>query len=388
MTDEYKIPKDNGLSSIAPNTPTEAGFNEMNFFMKTPTPPSQKQIYQPDYSDPHGVNSLFREAKKKARIDQTLQLKTKEKEVFTTPYDNQGPFGLALPFKRHISPYKTHSRSQSYGLNNFTMTTKSEEQILHQPLTLKEEEKKDEIEVIVAVIIKGKEITNEVTLSKKCKVKEIKENALSKLRGILIESTSCFLLLKASNLLNEEDTLEAAKIKEGDKLLLIMDAGATNVQRINDIPRLKLAAEDLLPKITRNEYTIRPEPKKIFRMTETELKAIKNLQIENEWGRIEFEGETDVTGVDFDSTITISHQKIIVYPKDSLKPSIGQKLNKAATVHLFKCFPKTNTKTFINKLKIATRNQGAKFVSYNEKTGEWIFKVKHFSEYKFSMLLN
>ncbi|CAL5399190.1 unnamed protein product [Camellia sinensis] len=112
------------------------------------------------------------------------------------------------------------------------------------------------------------------------------------------------------------------------------------------------------------------------------------------YGNIKFLGETDVRKLDLDSLVQFNTREVVVYMDKKKKPPVGQGLNKAAEVTLYngKCIDKKTGKEYINGpnvdkyrgmlIKKATE-QGAEFVSYDPVEGEWKFRVKHFSQYKF-----
>ena len=134
--------------------------------------------------------------------------------------------------------------------------------------------------------------------------------------------------------------------------------------------------------VIKSEYKTIPDIRLLSLMSKDELRKITNFTIENNWGKIIFEGQTDITNQKLDEIIDISHGNITVYHNDYFKPPIGQKLNKPAIVHLYKCFDKhMNNIEFIQKLKRVIKEQGGEFVKYDERTGEWVFRVKHFTKY-------
>lgn len=72
------------------------------------------------------------------------------------------------------------------------------------------------------------------------------------------------------------------------------------------------------------------------------------------------------------------------------KPEVGEGLNRAAEVTLHRVFrldkatnrPVTdpsNLEKYERKLKRVAAAQGARFISYDGKTGTWVFEVEHFS---------
>lgn len=93
--------------------------------------------------------------------------------------------------------------------------------------------------------------------------------------------------------------------------------------------------------------------------------------------------------IDLESYIEFKNHEVIVYTDESMKPPIGQGLNKAAEITLcnIKVVDKKTGKQYVNgsyvdklkeKLMKKTAEQGAEFVSYNPVQGEWKFRVQHF----------
>ncbi|KAF8730195.1 hypothetical protein HU200_017169 [Digitaria exilis] len=110
------------------------------------------------------------------------------------------------------------------------------------------------------------------------------------------------------------------------------------------------------------------------------------------YGSIKFLGETDVRGLDLESTVEFNNREVIVYKDDSNKPPVGEGLNKAAEVTLLniKCVNKKTgeqyhegprVEKYREMLMKKAEEQGAEFVSFDAGRGEWKFRVKHFSAY-------
>ena len=79
-----------------------------------------------------------------------------------------------------------------------------------------------------------------------------------------------------------------------------------------------------VPKPPKEGYTIIPSMSSLAMMSADQLKRVRNLKIENQFGSIEFEGETDVTDIDFADLVTISKQNAEVYDDQRhQKPPIG-----------------------------------------------------------------
>ncbi|KAM7253943.1 hypothetical protein ACFE04_031625 [Oxalis oulophora] len=100
-------------------------------------------------------------------------------------------------------------------------------------------------------------------------------------------------------------------------------------------------------------------------------------------GCIKFIGNTDVRLLDIDRIVNISGNEVVVYEDESLKPPVGEGLNKPAEVTLIldSMFAKQQSE---DKLRKCVENQGAEFVSFNRKSGEWKFVVPHFSRFGLS----
>ena len=61
-----------------------------------------------------------------------------------------------------------------------------------------------------------------------------------------------------------------------------------------------------IPKAPKAGYKVRPDMADLARMTLTQLQKVSMFKVWNEFGSIEFTGETDVTGVDLADVITIA----------------------------------------------------------------------------------
>jgi len=433
----------------------------------------QYTMYQPDYSDPYGIKSFITTS---GSSKETLSFDRKTKEEFKTgltPYENDNNFIItAIPSKEPInksygvlttstgnvskcecedrsvfaynkSPpnnqnsnmYTIPERSSRYenpimkkqtNLRSSTMTNAN----LLRPKTanlhsryrsrdIPSDSKYDENSILLNVSLSNKrEITAKVRIHKTRDVREIKEAAFERMKYKLKEydikdiDPTHYRLIRGTNLLQDDNTIEEAKLIEGDNLVLILDKNEeTNSENeeadlreayeadlivktpepCENRPKKaskkspELADESLIPNLRKPGYYTKPDYKSFYRMTEEELKKVKNFTIGNEFGRIIFDNETDVSGVDFNDIVEIKQSEVIVYPDEENKPNIGEKLNKPCTIYLENCFPKKpdpqNKDKFLKRLKVALEKQDAEFVSYDSVTGEWVFRVKHFTRY-------
>ena len=98
--------------------------------------------------------------------------------------------------------------------------------------------------------------------------------------------------------------------------------------------------------------------------------------------------------MNFDELVIFRHKEVFVYPDDTMKPILGEGLNKKAQVTLDKVWPidkthqnpikspeKLRDMNYEEKLRKACIKMGARFVEYRPETGSWVFKVEHFSKY-------
>jgi hypothetical protein len=83
-------------------------------------------------------------------------------------------------------------------------------------------------------------------------------------------------------------------------------------------------------------HTITPSLVDISRMTHEQCTQIQNFTVSNMYGRIMWEGRTDVTNVNLGRTVVIKKTCVNVYPEYRPKHDFGQKLNKPALVYLTK----------------------------------------------------
>jgi len=102
---------------------------------------------------------------------------------------------------------------------------------------------------------------------------------------------------------------------------------------------------------------------------------------------------SDVRAADLDRIVDIERRVVSVYEveeAENTKPESGCKLNRPATVTLYRVFPKKGAlapvqekKKFATKIQEETKKMGAELLSFDPKTGVWRFRVQHFSRYAF-----
>ncbi|XP_038679219.1 nuclear pore complex protein NUP98A-like isoform X2 [Tripterygium wilfordii] len=155
--------------------------------------------------------------------------------------------------------------------------------------------------------------------------------------------------------------------------------------------------EALMPKLRRSDYYTEPRIQELAAKERAKpgfCRHVKDFAVgRHGYGSIKFLGETDVRRLDLEALIQFNNREVIVYMDESKKPPVGQGLNKPAEITLLniKCFEKKTGQQYIEGPKIEkykemlrrkAEDQGAEFVSYDAKKGEWKFRVNHFSTYK------
>ncbi|MCD7471022.1 hypothetical protein HAX54_011285 [Datura stramonium] len=105
------------------------------------------------------------------------------------------------------------------------------------------------------------------------------------------------------------------------------------------------------------------------------------------YGFVKFSGETDVRGLDLDRIVKFSRHEVVVYEDENDKPPVGMGLNKPAEVTLLlqirssKHYDVDASREMVEKLRLRTERQGARFISFDPSNGEWKFSVQHFSRF-------
>ncbi|CAI0628318.1 unnamed protein product [Linum tenue] len=104
------------------------------------------------------------------------------------------------------------------------------------------------------------------------------------------------------------------------------------------------------------------------------------------YGCVKFLGKTDVRLLEVDPIVKLYRHEIVVYGDESVKPAVGLGLNKPAEVTLnLKIRPLNPNKEqlldLVEKLRKSMERQGARFISFDPKSGDWRFSVQHFSRF-------
>jgi len=160
------------------------------------------------------------------------------------------------------------------------------------------------------------------------------------------------------------------------------------VRKLGDKGRVQSplsARRDVKPEIL-GDYTVEPA---LWRMTEAQLSSVSELKIVREgYGYVVFHGVTDCRDLiqQLRRLVVIDRGEVVLYPDPSLKPPIGEGLNKPASVVLLGCMPKSQDRLqqprrqerYRQRVAKMTEEKGAIFEDYNCEDGTWKFRVDHF----------
>lgn len=125
----------------------------------------------------------------------------------------------------------------------------------------------------------------------------------------------------------------------------------------------------------------------ITRMTPTDLASVSDLMVMRESvGSIVFHGVVDCRGIDFPHVIKLGVGEVLVYPEGTVKPPVGEGLNRPATVTMYQCWPPPavnvhdprSEERYRRKIQSMTERKNARFLDYDCSTGVWRFQVDHF----------
>jgi hypothetical protein len=139
------------------------------------------------------------------------------------------------------------------------------------------------------------------------------------------------------------------------------------------------ADEELTPKLTKANYETEPSRAELARMTETELKNVRNFTVKNQHAKIVFLNTTDVTGLDLDDVVQLNPKSVDLYEGTTKLPEIGKGLNKEAQITYFNFgIDATDFDNYERKVKKWARKIGVNFIGLNEGNDSLTISVEHF----------
>ncbi|KAF8377249.1 hypothetical protein HHK36_030624 [Tetracentron sinense] len=151
--------------------------------------------------------------------------------------------------------------------------------------------------------------------------------------------------------------------------------------------------EAYLPVLHSSDYFMKPSVKELAARELTDpghCRQVQNFTVGRVgYGYVRFLGITDVRWLNLDRIVKFSRHEVVVYEDETVKPTVGQGLNKAAEVTLMlqirsPDFEGGQLDDVVNKLRLITERQGACFISFDPSNGEWKFSVRHFSRFGLS----
>lgn len=177
---------------------------------------------------------------------------------------------------------------------------------------------------------------------------------------------------------------------DDDDLVENTKSNQENKEQVTDV-------EASMPRLSNSDYYTKPPIPELVANERAEpgfCRHVKNFVVgRHGYGSIKFLGDTDVRRLDLDSHVKFNNREVMVYMNEGEKPPVGEGLNKAAEVTLLnvKCIDKMGNR-YIDGPKVDKyremlikkgKEQGGEFMSYDPMTGEWKFRVQHFSRYAF-----
>ncbi|MCJ1472218.1 Nuclear pore complex protein Nup98-Nup96 [Lambiella insularis] len=143
-------------------------------------------------------------------------------------------------------------------------------------------------------------------------------------------------------------------------------------------------------------YYMKPSREKLRKMPRDKLKKVSGFEIGREHcGHVVFDEAVDLTTVDleniFDNIAVITLRSLTIYPQSDKKPPVGMGLNVPSTITLENSWPRQRDRKtpsyeksgpkFNKHVDRLQKVIGTEFVNYNKDTGEWVFRVPHFTTY-------
>ena len=144
------------------------------------------------------------------------------------------------------------------------------------------------------------------------------------------------------------------------------------------------------------QYYMRPSREELRKMPRDKLKKVSGFTIGREnCGHVVFDQPVDLTSVDLDNIFgniaVITLRSLTVYPQTDKKPPLGKGLNVPSTITLENSWPRQRDRKtpsyeksgprFLKHIDRLKKVKGTEFVKYNKDTGEWVFRVPHFTTY-------
>ena len=195
-----------------------------------------------------------------------------------------------------------------------------------------------------------------------------------------------------STQVNGSATAQEMERVKGNELAIVPEESASDDPVEAASKRARLMQTDQIP----GDYFMAPTTADLLRLPRSDLKSFKGLTVGRvNAGKITFDS-VNLDGIDLDSImggiVVLEIRSATVYPDHATKPPEGKGLNVPAKVTLANSWPRSRAgqlPLFENKgprfekhIDRLRRVAGTEFVEYKTETGEWVFRVNHFSSYK------
>ena len=181
---------------------------------------------------------------------------------------------------------------------------------------------------------------------------------------------------------------------KGNELAIVHEDGTPESSSALNPPQDRARTDRVDPEP--GQYYMRPSREELRKMPREQLKKVSGFTIGRErCGHVVFDQPVDLTTVDldniYDNIAVINIRSLTVYPNNERKPPLGKGLNVPSTITLENSWPRQRDRKSPSFEKSGSRFNkhvdrlrkvgGTEFVKYDEETGEWVFKVPHFTTY-------
>ncbi|OMJ67346.1 hypothetical protein SteCoe_35507 [Stentor coeruleus] len=180
-----------------------------------------------------------------------------------------------------------------------------------------------------------------------------------------------FQLVYKSKFLDENETVRSINLMKNEEITVIHSP-------VIKPENLDLPNDDMLP-ILAPGYTTIPSITEMARMSISSLKKVRNFTVKNEFGKLVFEGETDVIRLNVAGIIKIEQKSVGGYENEYVpKPDIGKELNKPAILTLYKFRTSLTEDVALQKIRNMCQEANMEFISYDHDSYELVVRIKHF----------
>ena len=351
--------------SAAPSFLTSAYSSTINPLVPSSGPTNHPILKNP-FKDPHGLTHIFPDEDPELLTELKFHpfvpsvsnpCAIKEKEI---PLKGKQQYEFSIP-----DPGDTLSRfnrSEKFFFFNNEMAkkerkTKCKRDFKEIKETIKRPAQHKDSEIMFYINAVDHEIRERFAINAylSSNLLEIKEKVLK-----LINSRKDFNLKYNHKVLTGLETIAELGILENSELVL--QAVADEFPSASHLPVTQLL------KVT-------PSIEEMKLMGLSELKNIQNLTLENDYGKIEYEGPTNVVEVNFDQFISFTNKQFISFPNG--ENSSDQRLNKPAFITLYNISPRKNPGKVEISLRVKCEETKAEFIKYNPDSQEFTFKIQH-----------